>query len=70
MPPTTQPTAVPPPTTKAVPPTKIHVNAGSGGAADPANRGGALDTMTVVLLIGGALLALGGGIALAPPHVA
>ena len=42
------------------------VNSGSGGAADP---GDGLDPGTVVLLLGGALLVVGGGIALARRRV-
>lgn len=56
----------PPPVTVEITPVYTPprgVNAGSGGAAEPGDDG--LDTGTVVLLLGGALLVLGGGIAMA-----
>jgi LPXTG-motif cell wall-anchored protein len=61
------PVVLPPPPSKA-PPTSIRVNAGSGGAADPADRGTGLDTGTVLLLVGG-LLMLTGGLMLARHRV-
>ena len=60
--PAPQPTIVV--TTVYVPPKSV--NSGSGGAADP---GDGLDAGTVVLLLGGALLVVGGGIALARRRV-
>ena len=59
-----QPTVVVSVSPVYVPPKSV--NSGSGGAADP---GDGLDTGTVVLLLGGALLVLGGGIALARRRV-
>ncbi len=68
VPPLVTVTAVPQPTivvtTVYVPPKSV--NSGSGGAADP---GDGLDPGTVVLLLGGALLVVGGGIALARRRV-
>jgi len=68
VPPLVTVTAVPQPTivvtTVYVPPKSV--NSGSGGAADP---GDGLDAGTVVLLLGGALLVLGGGVALARRRV-
>jgi len=68
VPPVVTVTAVPQPTivvtTVYVPPKSV--NSGSGGAADP---GDGLDPGTVVLLLGGALLVVGGGIALARRRV-
>ena len=68
VPPLVTVTAVPQPTivvtTVYVPPKSV--NSGSGGAADP---GDGLDPGTVVLLLGGALLVLGGGVALARRRV-
>jgi hypothetical protein len=60
-----QPTVVVSVSPVYVPPKSV--NSGSGGAADP--DAGGLDTGTVVLLIGGALLVLGGGVALARRRV-
>jgi hypothetical protein len=59
-----QPTVVVSVSPVYVPPKSV--NSGSGGAADP---GDGLDAGTVVLLLGGALLVLGGGIALARRRV-
>ena len=60
--PAPQPTIVV--TTVYVPPKSV--NSGSGGAADP---GDGIDAGTVVLLLGGALLVVAGGIALARRRV-
>ena len=68
VPPPVVVTTVPQPTVVVSPvyvPPK-SVNSGSGGAADP---GDGLDAGTVVLLVGGALLVLGGGVALARRRV-
>jgi hypothetical protein len=57
-------TVVPAPATVVVTPVYTPprgVNAGSGGAADPGDG----NTGTFVLLLGGALLVVGGGVALA-----
>ena len=59
-----QPTVVVSVSPVYVPPKSV--NSGSGGAADP---GDGLDAGTVVLLLGGALLVVGGGIALARRRV-
>lgn len=62
-------TVVPAPATIVVTPVYTppkSVNSGSGGGADP---GDGLDAGTAVLLLGGALLVVGGGVALARRRV-